>query len=1298
MSERRTGKGEIRLSSINWSGEQRDAIETRGGNLLVSAAAGSGKTAVLVERIIRCVLREKEPVDLDRLLVVTFTDAAAGEMRQRVGAALAGALQESPAGARLQRQLLLLSRANIGTMHSFCSQVVRSHFYLLNLDPGFRVMDENETSMLRSEVMEEVLENLYEEHRDAPPHAPFLYLARSLAGGHGDDRELVRLAFSLYDFAHSLPRPAAWLNRLAKSLEEAAALPWEDQFWVDEWREMLRLEMDNWVETLEEARLLALGPGGPPKYARTLAGDLGKVRGWRELAGGSLAELRDAVENGQHWPSLPRVGRGEADDGIKERIQKLRGGIKKKVNEFYRDFLSRPAGEMVVDLSRVAPLVQALVEVVLSFKEAYRKLKLERAVADFSDLEHYALAILARNGEGSPWGEKPPEDPEEALLPSPVALEYQEHFAEVLVDEYQDINGVQEAVLQLVSRPGNRFLVGDVKQSIYRFRLADPTVFLHCYHRFNDLYSGRGPEPGWRLDLRSNFRSRPGILQAVNYFFQRLMNRRVAEIDYDERARLNPGIRCPDSPCGETGEPVEIHLLEYNEPRTGAGGEGEASSGDAELEELDLVRLEARWVAERIHDMVIDNRQTVYDRDAGAHRPVTWRDVVVLMRSPRGRVGVFLEEFRRLGIPAYADGGGGYFAAPEVQAVLSLLQVIDNPRRDIPLAAVLRSPVVGLDASGLAKIRLACPEGDFYTAVCRVAGGQAGVEAKLVQKLRDFLDRLEEWRDLARRLPPADLLEELYRQTGYYMVAGAMPGGAVRQANLRALVDRARSFDGTVYRGLFRFLRFIEQVRERGGDMDTARSLGENEDVVRLMSIHRSKGLEFPVVIVAGLGRRFNLRDMSQNFLWHRRLGCGPVVTDLQRGVRYPTVLHRVIRHRLSLETLAEEMRLLYVAFTRARERLILTAAVKKLERQVDTWRSQVLNVPAEGALSASLLAGAKGPLDWLGPALWAHPGLAGFDCTQEPREACGDSWRVFLWPASSLDPLWKGMEQEYEPEDRTWLDCLKNLQPLPEDWVRRQEGKRATMDAGILRRRLFWTYPYRELAGLPSKVTVTEWRHRQEEMEEQTGDAVPAPGLPGYFARRGEESLPGFDLPAFYTGERYDGAERGRVVHLVMENIELIPPLDRARVQRQLDSLVDREILRPEQRRLVRAEEIANFFAGNLGRRVLDAARKGFLWREVPFTLGLPVPELYPELAGKVPGEDFILLQGVIDCLLVEEGGLVLIDYKTDRLTGKQLDDAVSRYRVQLELYARAARTILRRPVREKYLYFFALNRAATV
>ncbi|MEW5762092.1 MAG: helicase-exonuclease AddAB subunit AddA [Bacillota bacterium] len=1333
------------MPSTAWTAEQKEAVTRRGKNLLVAASAGTGKTAVLVGRVFRAVL-EEPGLDLDRLLVVTFTEAAAGELRQRLGAALAEALQNDPANPHLQRQLFLLPRAHIGTLHSFCADVVRRHFYLLGLDPGFRIMEAHEAAMLRQEVLEGVVAALYEEHEESPPETPFLYLARALSGRHGDDRNLLALVLRLYDCAHTLPRPRAWLRRMVQVLAEARGKPWEKQPWAGVWRELVRLRLAHCRERLAAAQDLARRPGGPARYLPVLEADLRRVEGWLDLVNGPYAPLQEALGGGDGWARLPQVRRDEAEAGLKERVKKLRDEVKKLVQELAGTWLARPEDAVLGDLARAAPLVEALVETTLRFADAYRQAKRERSVADFADLEHYALAVLATDAELSPWGEESrtqqPEcgvDPDAGFRPSPVAFEYRARLGEVLVDEYQDINGLQEAILRLVAPPGSRFMVGDVKQSIYRFRHADPQVFLACYRRYRDLDArGAGDPPGWRIDLAKNFRSREAVLETVNFLFRRLMTGPVGEMEYDARASLRAGRTYPAPGSGRAGGPVEFHLLEFAPPGVGEvaaarpGGEAaEPGEGrDAAPEDIDAVRLEARWVAARIRRLVRDEGCVVFDPSTGGYRPVAWRDVAVLLRSPRGRVGIYLEELRRLDVPAYADGSGGYFAAPEVQTVLSLLQLIDNPRCDIPLAAVLRSPLVGLDAAQLAAIRLAVPEGSFFGAVARAAKGEAGVPPEVAARLGEFWRRLEAWRDLARWLPPADLIEELYRQTGYYDLVGAMPAGTVRQANLRALVDRARRFAGTIYRGLFHFLRYIERVQAEGGDMDTARSLGENEDVVRLLSIHRSKGLEFPVVFLAGLGHRFNLQDLAGDFLFHRRLGCGPKVFDLERGVVFPTVLHRLVRERLRWEMLAEEMRLLYVALTRARERLFVTAAVRDLDGAVAKWRDEVAGLAPDAPLPAAFLARAATPLDWVGPALCSHPAFSDLPAGPDRILATG-FWHLHLWPAAELEGLWArdaggtGAHPSEPapvagdlPPDFSKSEtgtgplraALRNLAPVPGDWLAREEAAWARQEGGVLPAeelgaRLFWTNPYRALAELPSKVTVTEWRHRLEVLEAET-EEVPVRAVSGGEAAAGNaggvaggsELPPGFVLPAWFAAGRPDGTVRGRAVHLVMKLLDLDAAPDEETIGRQIEAMVAGDLLTAAEAELVPVREIARFLRTDLGRRVVTAAREGRLWREVPFTIGLPVTELEPGLTGAAYAGETVLVQGVIDCLLAAGDGLVIVDYKSDRVAAGELNACAARYRVQLELYARAAAEILGRPVREKYLYFFAPGRAVAV
>ncbi|HHY38829.1 MAG TPA: helicase-exonuclease AddAB subunit AddA [Clostridia bacterium] len=1458
-----------------WTEDQRKAIYTRGTDLLVAAAAGAGKTAVLVERAIQIVLDERRPVDIDRLLIVTFTRAAAGEMRQRINEVLVGALQKRPADPHLERQIFLLPRACIDTLHSFCGEVLRSHFYLLNLDPGFRVMEEAEAQMLRRDVLSAVIEEAYERCETLEPNRSFLYLARALSGRHGDERQLEDLVLRLYDYAYSLPRPRAWLKWMVRILFHAGDKPWEQQPWIGEWRDSVRLVLEDACEKIAIALRLAEGEG-LKRYADILAQDQGTVKRLLALADAPYETIHEALEKEVDWQPLPRIrqAEGAAHAKTKDRIKSLRDKVKNEINDLRRNWFGRPASAVLQDLTLAAPLVQALTELVLSFDDAYRQAKSSRAVMDFADLEHYALAILAENAELSPWGKDVPVDPDAKMTPSPVALEYRDHFAEVLVDEYQDINGVQEAILELVTPPGRRFMVGDVKQSIYRFRRADPQVFLDRYERYSDLEDTMGDSMsgacrdrprsrtvwGLRLDLTENFRSRPEVLETVNYLFGKLMTRRVGELDYDDRAYLRPRFEYPIIEPGRAGGRVEFHFLECR-PSSGedegdGGGESEGEGehvpdGGTDIEALDATRLEARWVAERVRRLVQDECRLIFDRSLSKYRTVTWRDVMVLMRSPRGRVSVFLEEFQRAGVPGIADGSSGYFATPEVETMLSLLHIIDNPRQDIPLAAVLRSPLVGLNASDLARIRLATRQGPFYCAVERAATGEAELESGLTERIREFWERLNAWRDLARVSPPAELLEEIYHETGYYNLVGGMPNGEGRQANLRLLVDRARQFAGTIYRGLFHFLRYIERMRDEGDDMDTARSLGENEDVVRILSVHRSKGLEFPIVVFSGLGCRFNLRDLSGDFLFHRRLGCGPRVYDLERGVIYPTVLHRLVKKRLKLEDLSEEMRLLYVALTRAREKLIVTGAVKDLWATVNKWRAVADETADDGPLSVAYSAEATSPLDWIGPILLKDCRTREVGNSPEALDAQTEFWELHLWPSRRLAGLreaearcqktgYSGEKKDYAGEKKDYGE-ENEYRDIAMDNVATSscltEEASCTIDAGELRARLFWTNPYQPLAGLPSKITVTEWRHRAEMMSEEEEEEGVRVGETVLFgreeyagpggARRGpedngsghspvhkgrgpgnektgdlhdfasdstndpkndstnipknetaflpkngtalllEDLPPGFELPSFIEGKRHTGAERGRAVHLVMAKIDLKEPVDAARVRHKIRDLVERGILSPDQADLIRVGEIVRFFRTKLGRRVIRAAQQDTLWREMPFTAGFAVSELYPgllkctdeskctdegddlfiaqntpivtaqntsvvttspkqaderaheskvhesklnedgvykldvgdrgeriEKIGKQYEGEIIVVQGVIDCLLVSDDGITLIDYKTDRVSAEDISAVIEKYRVQLQLYSRAVERILCRPVTEKYLYFFSLGR----
>ncbi len=1287
-----------------WTQEQQDAIDSRGGNLLVAAAAGSGKTAVLVERIIRRLTDPSDPVDADRLLVVTFTNAAAAEMRERIGRALAAEINKHPASVRLQRQMALFGRASISTIHSFCLDLLRRHFYRLDLDPAFRVADETECALLQAETMEDLFEGRY-----AAADNRFFTRLVDCYGGKRDDSSLQEMVLGAYNFARSTADPEGWLQGLPKAYQMEEGFVFDQLPWCDVLKKSLENELAVIISALRQAVVLALKPGGPQVYLDNLEKEMEMFGGLLRLcaSGAAWSELYGSFQS-ISFARLKSCRKDGADQQLVEQVKKIRDGVRKKAATMKREYFSTPPERICADLGLLHPLVQELAGLIMDFAAAYQKAKTARGIVDFGDLEHYSLQVLSEKG---PRG----------LLPSPAAVSLREKYEEVLVDEYQDINAVQEAILQLVSRQDshapNLFMVGDVKQSIYRFRLADPGLFLQKYATYPAERGGRGR----LIELSKNFRSRCGLLLAVNFIFRQLMTPVVGEIDYGPGAELLYGADYP-AYAGEglkQDEVVEVHLIEngpvgrssFVDGTVGGGsvvacpvvdaaaGDGtgkipvisgssgqkaQPSAGDeagrsptggseeTELdefeEELDAMQKEARLIAARIKELVGQSggRQplTVFDRGLRQYRPLAYRDVVVLLRATSGHANTFVDQFRQLDIPAYAELATGYFEAAEVETILSLLKIIDNPLQDVPLAAVLRSPLVGLDAGELAGIRLYSRRGYYFHAV--VAASQA--DGELSRRLLGFLGKLENWRTAARSGPLANLIWAIYRETGYYDFVGGLPGGGQRQANLRSLYNRARQYEAGSFRGLFLFLRFIERVRERGRDLGAARALGEKENVVRIMSIHKSKGLEFPVVFVAGLGKRFNFKDLNKDMLFHKDLGLGLQLVDTGTRVTYPAMSKLALKQKLKLEALAEEMRILYVAMTRAREKLVLVGSARGLANCARNWCGPLDTVGWR--LQDGYLAGALSHLDWLGAALARHRDGATI------REAClfagetfadvaGDRsrWRVYLH--SGLDG--PAMRNTAAPE----ILALIKKKELPAG-----EGEYAA----AVNERLSWRYPAPETRGLAAKVSITGLKRIRAVAEE---DGAVRDYRPEIGAR-----------PLFMQGRRgLTAAEKGSALHLVMQNIGLKGSLTLEYIRKEIAGMVLREILTEEQAATVPAPKIAAFFAGSLGKRVLGGRR---VLRELPFTLALPAAEVYPALPGR--SDEKVIVQGVVDCLVDEGDGYLLIDYKTDALAAKDAATALDRYQSQLALYAQAVEDILSRPVKEKIIYLFSLDRAITV
>lgn len=1236
-----------------WTDEQWRAISERGNNILVAAAAGSGKTAVLVERIIRRIADEKEETDVDRLLVVTFTKAAASEMKGRIREKLEEELSKNPYSRHLRKQLLLLTRASISTLHSFCMEVVKRYTYQLDLDPAFRVADDLEAKLLRQDVMDALFE---EEYKQAD--AQFFALVDAYSSDRSD-AQLQQLVLRLYDFAQSHPWPAHWLDTMAELYEVEVGISFESLPWIQELQKPIEMDLLSAIDLLRSALNIAKQPGGPAPYIENFEDYLLQFEQAYSCRG-NWDKLQAAVCNIQ-FGRLNSCKKNEFDEGLIEQAKAFRDRAKDIRDALMGKYFSQSPAAIVEDLQRLAPVMRALVELVKKFGLSYHQAKREKGIVDFADLEHYCLQLL-RHQDSTP----------EQLIPSEIALQYRQQFAEILVDEYQDTNHVQESLLTLIARDGegggNRFIVGDVKQSIYRFRLTEPKLFLDKYNR----YSPDGNDAGIRIDLAKNFRSRAEVLSGTNFVFRQIMHEDVAEINYDQQAELVLGANYP----ALEHNPIELQLIDRNtEDRDQAKEAFDSDTADDEQqqgsldgieefdpEEYENIQLEARLIASRIRDM-ISSGYMVSER-SGQQRRLQYRDIVILLRSTNRAAPLMLEEFRLHNIPAYAEVSGGYFAATEIEILLSLLRIIDNPYQDIPLAAVLRSPMVQLDAEELAQLRLYHEQGSYYDALQTYLHLDTDIaDQGLQERLQRFYDNLQAWRAEARQGALSELIWNIYQQTGYYDFAGSLPGGRERQANLRALYDRARQFEASAFRGLYRFLRFVERMQDRGEEMGVARALGEQEDVIRIMTIHKSKGLEFPVVFIANLAKPFNMMDIHGGFLYHKELGFGSKWVDTEQRVTYPTLPLLAIKRRQLLELLAEEERLLYVAMTRAKEKLILVGTVKNLAKSVERW-SAALAV-RDWQLPPHMVATSRTYLDWIGPALIRHPDAVALteqwgDIERPHTDIANDpsTWSFTILKADQL-------RQSKENESAVDIEkgaALRELRPI---------AGIATISAELVQR-LEWSYAYPLAARNLAKQSVSEIKRRWQHVEAQEEPTL---------------QLSIQERPRFMEEKGLTTAERGTAMHMVMQQLDLAAVASKEGIEQQVQQMVERELLTLEQAHAIDIELILGFFAGDVGQRMLRAKQ---LLREIPFSYALPAQEVYGAEWTEQEGDEQILIQGIIDLLIEEEDGWLLIDYKTDRTAGLSDEALADRYQVQLELYQRAIEAIWKRPLKGKVLYFF--------
>lgn len=1204
-----------------WTNEQQAAIDSRGQTLLLSAAAGSGKTAVLVERIIRRLLDKEYPIDITELLVVTFTKAAAAEMRDRIGTALMKALSETK-DSRVERQLALLPSAQISTLHAFCQHVIRKYFYTIDLDPAFSIAGEEELNLLRRQVLEDVFLSYYEDDEKAS----ILYPLADMFGSDRGDDILMDTVSRMYTYARSLAWPEHWLKEAARAYDVAPDAVIDDMVWSGPIKDAVRRILE------EDARLYdgvlyhlrqreAFAPACDTFVAEQAAlRQAAQARSWNDLS-----RFVRAID----FPRLKSLRKLSDDDkAVWERCKKVRDDVKKDVIKTLQAvYFSATPEEWLDGMRAMKPIMDGLVTLTLDFAKAYGAAKKEKGWIDFSDLEHFCLQILLA-----------PDASPEHPVPSAAAEELRSQYEEVFIDEYQDTNGVQELITRLVSGEDNRFMVGDIKQSIYRFRLADPTLFLEKYQSFS-----RDEKAVQRcIDLGRNFRSVPVVLDAVNAVFSRAMTAEAAGMDYGEREKLYAGRQAPDDERW-IGGPVEVDIVP-------TPSDEEDDDGSTAFEK------ECRFIAGRIGELLASGRMAA--RKDGTLEPLSYRHIVVLLRSMAGKADVLIQALQEGGIPSYAEQSGGYFAAVEVQVMLALLRCIDNPEQDLAMAAVLRSPLVGLDETALAGVRLAGDGTLWQNLPAFVASLPDGVDEK--EDLQQFMTAFDSWRTYSRRHGVAELLQRLYDDTAYVDFVGAMPGGDVRQANLKALYDRARQYEEAGFRGLFRYLQLMDKMKEDGLDLAPAKVVSEKEDVVRIMSIHKSKGLEFPVVFVADMGKAFNRRDTQDQILFHNRLGIGLKQYDPEWRMSYPTLIWSGIAAQLRWEGTAEEERILYVAMTRARDQLILTGHSSHIDRDWQRWTSR-LN-PAQ----------AKSYFDWVMPAALASFGAKADADYARP----GAAWQDAVWQVRIARAVPAGTVEEgaYDGEPR--LEALRRGDltgtPVP-SWLDEQ---------------LSWQYAYPQAVRTAAKFSVSEVKRRyqelhSDELQDEADLFVPAAAV--------IPTAPGEDdafaaLPPWLAGEEaaVSGAQRGTALHKALQYITPAADQTTATLRREIDAFVRQGLLSREEAKLVYVPVLAAFCQSDIGRRMAESPE---LHREYPFTVLLAGSDPLPETE---TGEQ-ILIQGVIDCLFREDDAWILVDYKSDRL--ETADAFRSRYAVQLALYKRAVEQITHRPVEETYIYSLHLQ-----
>ena len=1199
------------MSEVKWTEEQSQAIHEKGSNILVAAAAGSGKTAVLVERIINKIIQEE--IDIDKLLVVTFTNAAASEMRERILNAIYKKIEEEPTNLRLQKQITLLNKSNICTIHSFCLDVIRNNFYEINISPNFRIGDTAEIELLKEEVLDELFEDLYLKEDEG-----FLKLLE-IYTSYKDDEPLKDIVKSIYNFIQSAPFPEKWLAEKVKLFDiDIENTDFAETVWG-------KIILNNYKECIEE-NILGLkkikkeldAENELEKFSQALRLDienleslLVNLNSWDKSY--ELAKTFSFVR----WPSSKKIN-SETPAFVKEKRDMINAKFKKLKDSIF----IYTSAEVLSDLKNMYEVLNLLQAIILKFNENYKKAKLERNIIDFNDIEHLALKILIKDEDGK-------------YVPSEIAKKYQDKFEEIAIDEYQDSNMVQEYILTSISKGNNIFMVGDVKQSIYKFRQAMPELFLNKYKTYK-LKKEKTEADDLKIQLFKNFRSRKNILDTTNIIFQEIMSKDLGDVDYNEDEYLNLGATYeePQLENIDFAGKTEINIINLEDTTKEAQ---EDEEDNVSTERIENSILEARYVAQKINELVNSNYY-VLDKKEG-YRKVTYKDIVVLLRSTTELSPIYEKEISDLGMPVYSETSTEYLNSVEIQLIMSCLKIIDNPMQDIPLVTVMRSMIGGFTDNDLIEIRLVDKYENFYESVVK---SRIQVNEELRNKIDSFLELINNWREESEFLALDELIWKIYMDTGYYNYVGLMQNGKLRQANLKMLFERAKQYESASFKGVFNFINFIDKLKLRNNDLGAAKIIGENENVIRIMSIHKSKGLEFPVVFLSSTGKNFNLKDLREKILIHQEIGFGPNYENSELKIEYPTLAKEAIKMVSKKESISEEMRVLYVALTRAKEKLIITGIEKDLQKSIDSKEKELQIYESEDNLKINpkILESYKSYLAWI-ELVYLKNKIKNSDIFE---------FKV----VSKAEILNQNAETEIERKD-----VLKD--------IANKKVSKENMEK--IKNILEWGYKYKDSTEMPSELSVSKIKELSKgTTAEKIGITLKKPN----FLIEKTELTP---------------AEKGTIMHLCLQKLNYKEEYNLEKLKNMVNNLVNKEIVLPKEAESVNYNKILAFLRSNIWKE-MQAAK--VVEQEKAFYLNLKANEIYQNNA-----EDEILVQGIIDLYYITNNDeLVLVDYKTDYVENNNEQSLEDKYNIQLEIYKKALEESLNRKVDKVYIYSTWLNK----